>query len=706
MKIKKLRKNCVLSTIATVAFLLITPSGVIARETSNPMKKVVKKAFFGRVINCNTIEQITAALADARPGDEIIIAPGTYSSAKKVKDGIANFNYFSCLADGTATNPITLRGASSTNIPILRVAASLEFSGPVLGVTGDYWIIKDLEFSHGSKGIFLDSANNCQLINVSVNTIADEGIHLRTSSKNNLIKNCKIRNVGVVRGGNGEGIYVGSDFKVHGTYPPDCDGNIIEGCIIGPDVRAEGIDVKEGTQNTIIRNNTFSASGISGLNSGDAFVDLKGGFTYVYNNTFNIDGSTILASGIDFQERDKGVNTGFRNAIFNNTFNLGSRASSIPTARKKGGNPRETHIWNNTRNPSSQDFPNSDGTEAVVTKSCPSWNIIPCSGGSANVAPSVSITSPSNSATFTTGASITINASANDSDGTITKVEFFNGSTKLGEDASSPYQYTITSAANGTYNLTARATDNNNATNTSGTVSVTVGSVVILPPPPPPSGTACGFGTPATSSLASFERVTFTKMYVLGTGGPNTDNFKNLKINWNLASNTLNQFAYNTQNGVPQYYVDLRGNIKQTFSSSSNPDIIISNSGYPGLDGDYWVTKKGANFVMVSKTKGFTLYFSNESTAPACSSSRQSFGNDDFGVLKLHLNPSSNQVTVFGVTEDSSLVMSDMQGKTIMIKKISSKENNFDVSTLKSGFYIVNIQSSAYNQNLKLNINK
>jgi len=42
-----------------------------------------------------------------------------------------------------------------------------------------------------------------------------------------------------------------------------------------------------------------------------------------------------------------------------------------------------------------------------------------------NQPPTVSITSPSDGATFTEGDNITINADASDSDGTVTKVEFY-----------------------------------------------------------------------------------------------------------------------------------------------------------------------------------------------------------------------------------------------------------------------------------------
>lgn len=91
-----------------------------------------------------------------------------------------------------------------------------------------------------------------------------------------------------------------------------------------------------------------------------------------------------------------------------------------------------------------------------------------------NALPLVSITSPANNASFLPGNSIPIVASATDSDGTITKVEFFNGATKLGEDLTSPYEFTLANATAGTYTLTSRATDDFGSTATSAAVTATV----------------------------------------------------------------------------------------------------------------------------------------------------------------------------------------------------------------------------------------
>ncbi len=95
-------------------------------------------------------------------------------------------------------------------------------------------------------------------------------------------------------------------------------------------------------------------------------------------------------------------------------------------------------------------------------------------GSDGNQAPRVSITSPSNGAIFAEGTRVSIAASASDSDGNITKVEFYRGSTKLGEDLNSPYTYDWNTVISGTHNLTAIATDNLGKSTTSSSVRITV----------------------------------------------------------------------------------------------------------------------------------------------------------------------------------------------------------------------------------------
>ncbi len=99
-----------------------------------------------------------------------------------------------------------------------------------------------------------------------------------------------------------------------------------------------------------------------------------------------------------------------------------------------------------------------------------------------NLPPTVSVTSPSNGANIVIGSSITLAASANDADGTITSVEFFVDGVSKGVDNTSPYNaaYTITA---GTHTVTARATDDNAPTPAQTTSSNVVINGVTNPAP-------------------------------------------------------------------------------------------------------------------------------------------------------------------------------------------------------------------------------
>jgi galactose oxidase-like protein/Big-like domain-containing protein len=96
---------------------------------------------------------------------------------------------------------------------------------------------------------------------------------------------------------------------------------------------------------------------------------------------------------------------------------------------------------------------------------------------SGNSLPTVTLTQPTNGQSFTAPATVNLAATAADADGTVTKVEFFNGATKLGEDTGAPYTFAWSGVAAGTYTLTARATDDAGGATTSAPVTITVGAV-------------------------------------------------------------------------------------------------------------------------------------------------------------------------------------------------------------------------------------
>ena len=140
-----------------------------------------------------------------------------------------------------------------------------------------------------------------------------------------------------------------------------------------------------------------------------------------------------------------------------------SRCPSPPARRASPPPPRPTPT---SRRPGSTCSSSSTPTACLPS---PAW-----SASRATRRRAVTLTQPTNGATFTAPATVNLAATASDADGTVTKVEFFNGATKLGEDTTAPYSFTWSGVAAGTYTLTARATDNLGATTTSAASTITV----------------------------------------------------------------------------------------------------------------------------------------------------------------------------------------------------------------------------------------
>jgi photosystem II stability/assembly factor-like uncharacterized protein len=159
--------------------------------------------------------------------------------------------------------------------------------------------------------------------------------------------------------------------------------------------------------------------------------------------------------------------------------------------------------------------------------------------------PTVALTQPVGGTTFKAGATITLTAAASDSDGHVAKVEFFRGSTKIGEVTTSPYTISWTNAAVGAYQLSARATDDEGVRTTSAAVNVTVS----LPLTRTPAADAyVRDGSNATKNFG-----TATSMQIkTGTTGSQRDAFIRLDISgFTAVSSAKLALSAHTSDGSP-----------------------------------------------------------------------------------------------------------------------------------------------------------
>jgi hypothetical protein len=261
-----------------------------------------------------------------------------------------------------------------------------------------------------------------------------------------------------------------------------------------------------------------------------------------------------------------------------------------------------------------------------------------------NSVPVVTITSPANNSSFTAGSNITIGANASDNDGTITKVEFFNGATKLGEDSSSPYSFVWNNVIAGSYVLSATAIDNIGALSTSTAVSISVNN-----PNNPPTVTITSPGN--NSSFTSGSTITITADAADSDGIISKVQFFRDTIK--LGEDLISPYSFDWTNV-------LSGNYQLTVSSIDNQNAVT-------------VSPSVAIVVIDSRAKPITLY----------------------------PNPASSKFTIEYLSDRVQQIMLkilDMNSRLITHQIATIKEGHnsieMDVQLISNGLYIVSLEAS------------
>jgi len=224
-----------------------------------------------RRIDVSTSAQLAAALAAAKPGDNIEMADGSYTG----KTAIGKYTgSFGVTVSGTASAPIVLHGSRGAVI-----------DGDGLGghyglyvVGAQHWRFDGFTVTNATKGVVLDGSSNNVLSNLRVHTTGQEGVHFRANSSDNALTGSEITDTGKRTATYGEGVYVGSansNWKNYtGGQPDRSDRNQIIGNVIAR-TGAESVDIKEGTTGGVIRGNRMDGAGMSG-SWADSWIDVKG----------------------------------------------------------------------------------------------------------------------------------------------------------------------------------------------------------------------------------------------------------------------------------------------------------------------------------------------------------------------------------------------------------------------------------------------
>lgn len=273
------------------------------------------------VIEVTTAKELKAALTAVRPGDTIRLADGTYTGN------------FKATVPATAGARITLTGS-----PRAVLTASGGYGLHLNGAA--HWTVENLTVTGGQKGIMVDAADGVLVAGVTVHGLTMEGVHFRQSSSDGTLRDSRIYDTGRDGRGMGEGVYVGTA----NTLTDRSDRITIENNTIGPDVRGESVDVKEGTTGVRVLGNTFDGRGLTGANYDDSWVDVKGNGVLVAGNT----GRNTTNSGFETHQQQPGWGCGtvFRDNHSDLTGATGPHQLAVNVTHRSAECPTTVHASN------------------------------------------------------------------------------------------------------------------------------------------------------------------------------------------------------------------------------------------------------------------------------------------------------------------------------------------------------------------------
>lgn len=269
-----------------------------------------------RIVNVATVSQLTTAIRTAQPGDEIRMADGTYATKLVMS------------VSGTTAAPITLTGSRNA---VLNGGGTS--NGRAIQLQASNWRLLGFTVTNGQKGIMALGAHNTLVDGVRVHHIGDEAIHFRDASTDNTVQNSEISDTGLREPGFGEGLYFGQAVSNWPSGQPDrSDRNRAINNRIGPNVRAEALDLKEGTTGGEVRGNTFDGTGMTGANFADSWIDAKGNDYRITGNR----GTTSLLDGFQTHVAVSGWGNG--NVFNGNTADVRASGFGFNVARGSTGN--------------------------------------------------------------------------------------------------------------------------------------------------------------------------------------------------------------------------------------------------------------------------------------------------------------------------------------------------------------------------------
>jgi hypothetical protein len=258
-------------------------------------------------------------MRNATPGTTIYLAPGVYVGIKSSSGDPDSRGCFYTRKSGTSSDPIVIRSCDPAH-PAVLSGSSVSDGSYVLHLTGDWWEVRDVVVTNGQKGVMIDHGNHNLSRASTCTASATKACTSATAARTTTSR---------TRGSTTPATTSRASARARTwdpTTPPPTSthviGNVIHDTRFDGDITAEHVDIKEGADGTVVEFCTFDATGITGSNSGDCFIDAKGVNSVIRNNRGDRKRNSKLSDAFQVSAHGSGYPTGKNNRFYQNTVNL------------------------------------------------------------------------------------------------------------------------------------------------------------------------------------------------------------------------------------------------------------------------------------------------------------------------------------------------------------------------------------------------
>jgi hypothetical protein len=262
-------------------------------------------------------DDVESAMNALQPGDELVLRGGDYTLT----------DAWHITMKGTAQAPIVVRAKDGEHPHLDRPAIDqniIDFDDV------EYAEVRGIEFSGGSAGLRMISANFFTIQDCSVHDTDDAAITANSGSEytNLSVIHNEIYNTGAT----GEGMYIGCNNNGCRVHDSLFERNYIHDTN-GPSVtQGDGIEIKEGSYANIVRDNVIHDTGYPCI------------ITY---STVGNGGPNLIERNLLWNCGDHGIQSA-ADVIIRNNIILGSAADGIANQPHQDGTPSNIQILNNT----------------------------------------------------------------------------------------------------------------------------------------------------------------------------------------------------------------------------------------------------------------------------------------------------------------------------------------------------------------------